>query len=130
MTLEQKKTFRKKCKSFILIGDLLCFIREDGNHVRAVFDFEVETVKIILDEEHGCGHPGMTKMIDLIHRKYYGISSEVIKNYVKACDVCTRFNTLTTIQDIQVNEITQKYDRYIIDCIDLRNYRDQNDGFC
>ena len=84
---------------------------------------------MILDEEHRIGHPGMNKMVDLIHRKYFGISSLVVRDFVKSCDACSRYNNLNTVQDIHVNEIEYKYSRYIMDCVDLRRYSWDNDGY-
>jgi hypothetical protein len=124
---EQKRRFKIKVSNLALINDILCFKKEDGRFLRAVFEDETDLVKLILDED---GHPGMTKLIDLIHRKYYGISSSVIMNYVRACDACPSVNSLTTVQDIQINEITRKYDRYIMDCVDLKHDSNQNDGYC
>lgn len=126
---DQKRRFREKASHFLFLNDAFCFRKNDGRISRAVFDFETDVVKLILDEEHRIGHPGMTKMIDIIHRKYYGISSSVIMNYVRACEACSSTNTLRTVQEIHVNEITAKYDRYIMDCVDLRHYSQYNDGY-
>lgn len=126
---DQKKTFRSKALKFVLVNEQLCFRKGENSFVRAVFYFENELVEMILNEEHRTGHPGMTKMIDKIHRKYYGISSNRIIEFVRNCDACMQSNNLTTIQDIQVNEITRKYDRYIMDCVDLRMYSELNEGY-
>lgn len=72
----------------------------------------------------------MKKMVDLIHRKYYGISSSAINDFVRSRDACVRYSNLNAIQEIHVNEITRKYDRYKMDCVDLRRYSESNDGYC
>ncbi|KAG0440405.1 Transposon Tf2-6 polyprotein [Dictyocoela muelleri] len=125
----QKRSFRKKALLFKIVNDLLCYKNSNGTFKRAVFEFEREVIQMILSEEHLPAHPGINKMVDIIHKKYYGIPSGLIKEYVKSCETCARYNSLNTIEDIQVNEITQKFDRYMMDCVDLRRYADHNDGY-
>ncbi|KAI5151511.1 hypothetical protein ENBRE01_2186 [Enteropsectra breve] len=72
----------------------------------------------------------MKKLVDLINSKYNGISSDVICNYVRACPSCQRYNSLSTLADVVITNITRKYDRYMLDCVDLRKYMNKNDGFC
>jgi hypothetical protein len=50
-------------------------------------------MEMILNEEHLPGHIGMNKMVDIVHRKYYGIPSSVINSFVKNCEACARNNT-------------------------------------
>ncbi|TBT99602.1 hypothetical protein CWI36_1918p0010 [Hamiltosporidium magnivora] len=52
-----------------------------------------------------------------------------IKEYVKECEACSRFDSLKTIQPIYINHITKKYDLFMMDCLDLRRYSDQNDQY-
>jgi hypothetical protein len=84
---------------------------------------------MILNEEHLTAHIGINKLVDIIHKKYYGIPTSVVISYVKNCETCARTNSLTTVEDVHVNIITRKFDRYIMDCIDLHRYADHNDGF-
>ena len=127
---EQRKRFKIRAKPFILVDEHLCFKTSDNRIRRAVFDFETNIVEMILQQEHSSGHPGINKMEDLIKRKYYGISVASIREFVQRCNACRNFNSLRTVQNIQVNEIKEKYDRFIMDCVDLRRYRTQNSGFC
>lgn len=127
---EQRRRYKAKASNFVVVNDFLCFRSENGSLKRVVFGFESEIINLILEEEHRAGHPGMNKLVDLIHRKYYGIPSSVIKEFVRTCDACSSTNTLVTVEDIHINEITRKYDRYIMDCVDLRRYSADNDGYC
>ncbi|TBU12726.1 hypothetical protein CWI38_0085p0060 [Hamiltosporidium tvaerminnensis] len=68
-------------------------------------------------------------MMALIAQKYYGIRKEYIKKYVKKCEACSRFNSLKTIQPVYINHITKKYDLFMMDCVDLGRYSDQNDQY-
>lgn len=125
----QKKRFRLKCKSFLMINGHLCHKSNDGTIKRAIFDFEELLVQMILSGEHNMGHPGMNKMISFIHSKYYGISTDVIRKFVAGCSSCSKYNNLSTLNETHINIISHKYERYIMDCVDLRKYAIVNDGY-
>lgn len=126
---DQKRAFRRKAGNFKLLGDDLCFKGKDSL-LKVVFEYEEDLILHILKTEHNPAHIGINKMVALINQKYYGISKVHITEYVKSCDACKRFNSLRTIQPVYINDITRKFDRFIIDCVDLRRYTNQNDGFC
>jgi transposase InsO family protein len=127
---ERRRRFRSKSANFIVRNGSIYYKAEDGSELLAIFAFETELVATILDAEHRSGHPGINRMVDLIHRKYYGIPTTMITNFVKSCESCNNFNSFRTVSDIHVNQITRKYDRYIMDCVDLRHYSELNDGYC
>lgn len=124
-----KRSLRRKVESFCLVNDQLCYKEENGLVKRAIFDFQTGLVQIVLQEEHNNGHIGIRKLIELINQKYFGISSKSVTDFVKSCASCQRYNNLTTVQDIIINTITKKYDRYMMDCVDLRRYSVDNDGY-
>lgn len=126
---DQKRAFRRKAENFKLLGDDLCFKGKDCL-LKVVFEYEQDLIQHILKTEHDPAHIGINKMVALINQKYYGISKANITEYVKSCDACKRFNSLRTIQPVYINDIRRRFDRFIIDCVDLRRYRDQNEGFC
>ena len=125
----QKREIRRKAAYFIMIGDTMCYKTPNGSPIRVVLNFEKKLIKLILNEEHECSHKGIKKMIKSINQKYYGIPVEEIKEFVKNCKDCIGFNNLNTVKITLINEITKKYDRYMMDCVDLRKYADQNDGY-
>lgn len=112
-----------------MLGDDLCF-RGEETLLKVVFPFETDLAKHIIASEHNISHMGVNKLQDLIKQKYYGIPLQMISDYVRSCEACMRFNSLRTIQPIYVNDITRKYDRFLMDCVDLRRYADQNNGYC
>lgn len=127
---EKRRRFRIKASSFVSRNGSLLFKNQDGSESLAIFPFEVELIRAVLEAEHRNGHPGINKMVDLIHRKYYGIPTSFISDFVSSCESCNNFNNLRTVSNIHVNQITRKYDRFIMDCVDLRHYGDLNDGYC
>ena len=58
---------------------------------------------------------GINKMGLLIILKYYGVSKENILDYIRNCSTCQNFNLLKTIEPDHINDISKKYDRYMID---------------
>lgn len=125
---DQKRILRRKAEHFTMLGDDLCF-RSNDRLLKVVFEYENTLMMHIIKSEHEEAHIGMTKLVDLLNRKYYGIPKSVICNYVRSCQACSRFNSLQTIQPVYVNDITRKYDRYMMDCVDLRKYSESNEGY-
>jgi hypothetical protein len=81
-TKDQKNSFRRRANHFTVLGDDLCF-KSHNVLLKVVFEFETELVNHIIKTEHETAHIGMNKMIDLINRKYYGITSAKICEYVR-----------------------------------------------
>ena len=128
LTKDQKRSYRRKANNFVMLGDYLCF-RGEESLVKVVFPFETEMVNHIIATEHNISHVGVNKLQDIIRQKYYGIPCSLIADYVRSCVACQRYNSMRTIQPIYVNDISRKYDRFLMDCVDLRRYADQNDGY-
>lgn len=128
LTKVQKRNFRRKADNFVMLRDDLCF-RGKESLLKVVFPFEVDLVKHIIEIEHSISHMGVNKLQDLIKRKYYGIPQSMISDHVSSCESCRRYNSVRTIQPVYINDITKKYDRYMMDCVDIRRYADQNDGY-
>ncbi|TBU08188.1 hypothetical protein CWI38_2294p0010 [Hamiltosporidium tvaerminnensis] len=100
-TIQMKSWSRK----FTLFGDDICFIRRD-HLIRAVFGFETALIKQIIQTGHAVPHFEVNKMMALM---------AYIKEYVKECEACSRFDSLKTIQPIYINHITKKYDLFMMD---------------
>jgi hypothetical protein len=124
----EKRSLRRRSDLFILLGDDLCYNGEDGP-LKVVCPYETDLINHIIKTEHNLSHMGINKMVDLINKKYYGINKEKITEYVNACESCRHFNSIQTIQPAYVNDITKKYDLYMMDCVDLRKYSNQNDDY-
>ena len=128
-TKDQKRQLRRKCEYFILEHDQIKYLKSSGEHLPVIFAFETDKIKDILDKEHQDSHFGIVKMTNIVNKKYYGISKQVITDYVNSCTSCANFVPLRTINELNFVQITQKYDRYVIDCVDLRRYTEHNQGY-
>jgi len=128
-TKDQKRQVRRKCENLVLENSIIKFVKSSNVKLLVIFAFEKEKIKRILDEEHQASHFGIVKMTSIINQKYYGVPKEAIVEYVNSCKSCFNFVPLRTIQDMNFVQITQKCDRYVIDCVDLRRYADQNEGY-
>ncbi|KCZ79390.1 hypothetical protein H312_03215, partial [Anncaliia algerae PRA339] len=93
-----------------------------------IFSYETEFISIFLDQEHRESHFGINKMVDIISKKYYGIKTSFIVDFVNKCRNCRNFVNLSTQDNVNLVQIKYKYDRYVIDCVDLRRYQEENDG--
>jgi hypothetical protein len=129
LNTHQKKACRRKAGDFEIVNSLLCFKIGSGRFKRAVFEFKRDIIQIVHTEEHLPAHIGIDNMVDIVHRKYYGIPSSVINTLVKNCETCARSNTLTTVEDKSVNIITSKFDGFMMDCVDLRRYASDNENY-
>jgi IS30 family transposase len=128
-TKDQKRMLRRKCVNIILSNDIIKYVKSANKHLLVIFAFETDKIKNILDMDHHASHYGIVKMTSIINQKYYGVPKEAITNYVNACEHCSNFVPLRTIEDMNFVQINQKYDRYVIDCVDLRRYSVQNQGY-
>ncbi|TBU10327.1 hypothetical protein CWI38_1847p0010 [Hamiltosporidium tvaerminnensis] len=104
-----------------MLGDYICFKRRD-HLIRAVFGFKTVLIKQIIQTEHALAHIRVNKMMALFVEKYYGIPKAYIKEYVKDCEACTRFNCLKTIQPIYINHITKIHALFIMECVDCMRF--------
>ncbi|TBU11706.1 hypothetical protein CWI38_1074p0030 [Hamiltosporidium tvaerminnensis] len=118
---EEKGLLRQRAEHFTMLGDYICFKRRD-HLIRAVFGFKTVLIKQIIQTEHALAHIRVNKMMALFVEKYYGIPKAYIKEYVKDCEACTRFNCLKTIQPIYINHITKIHALFIMECVDCMRF--------
>lgn len=126
---DQKRQIRRKCERLALRNNEIVFLKSASEELITVFAFESERIKEIIEKEHSASHFGIVKMTSIINQKYYGVPKEAIVSYVNSCESCLNFVPLRTIDDMNFVQITQKYDRYVIDCVDLRRYEAHNQGY-
>ena len=130
LSKDQKRNFRIISGNFTSRDGTIFHLGSNGIRRMLVCGYENSLIVQILDTEHSIAHVGAKKMLALIKTRYYGIPNDIIYDYVKRCEVCLRYNSVQTIQPVYINDITSKYARYMMDCVDFRRYSNLNDGYC
>ena len=128
-TENEKRGLRRKCQHLVLENGVIKFVKSLSTKLIFICAFETDLISDILTREHQDSHYGIVKMVSIVNQKYYGISKEAITDFVHLCDSCQHYTPLRTLEDLTMVQITQKYDRYVIDCVDLRRYQEFNDGY-
>ncbi|TBU20595.1 hypothetical protein CWI38_0047p0080 [Hamiltosporidium tvaerminnensis] len=117
-------------KSIVVQGGVIiqCKNKKRGD-IKGCSSLEgVIITQVLFKIEHSVAHSGINRMIALIGKKYYRIPRTFIIKYAKVCGACSRFNYLKKIQKIYMKNITNNYDIFMIDCVNLGKYADQKDG--
>lgn len=80
LTKDQKRAYRRKAEHFVMRGNDICY-RNNGTVLKAIFEYEMDLIDHIIKTEHSLGHVGITKMVNLLNQKYYGIPKSAIADY-------------------------------------------------
>jgi IS30 family transposase len=129
LSKDQKHNFKRKVQNFVLRNGSLCHRTREGIVKQVICNFESEAIKGILTIEHGTAHIGAKKLLTIVNQKYYGILQASVYSFVAECSICSRYNSLTTLQPVFINEITARLDLLMMDCVDLRKYSELNSGY-
>ncbi len=78
---------------------------------------------------HGENHIGMTAMYKKFKETYIGFKRTKIYEYVSKCIVCQQHTPLKRSQAIKPILSSYSWERVEIDCVDLRKYQEENDGY-
>lgn len=129
-TKDQKRALRNKCANLRLVDRRIYFCKPNGVLLEFICPFETETIELLIRRAHSDHHIGVNKQVKLLNDLYYGISSQSVRDFLNACESCMHFQPLRTIPEMEIVQITRKYQRYVIDCIDMRRYQSENDDYC
>lgn len=124
----QKQAFVLKAQKFIIInGDV--YGVENGNNLLAVANDDNVKLANVLQLLHTSSHRGMKAMYMAYKQKYVGIQRNKIDEYVRNCIICQRNIPLKRCEAITPIVASRRWERLIIDYIDLRKYSHVNSGF-
>jgi hypothetical protein len=129
LTKSQKKDFKRKARCFSIHGDDLLQLISDGQTRRAVADDDFDMIQKIMLEEHLPDHPGVSVMWAAITLKYVGFGREHAEQFVKHCDACQHHRPLKEAAIIKSIVVKEAWERVQVDCMDMRRYEKENDGF-
>lgn len=106
------------------------YYRVNENNLRLVVandDLEAQTT--IFEQLHMPDHTGIKAMYHQSKRMYIGFKRENLNEYVKRCIICKRHRPLARVNPITPILAEYPWQLVQIDCIDLRNYSEFNDGY-
>ena len=125
---KERDNIRKKSRHFLLFNNEL-HINENNALKKYLFSFDEEGKYEILQMFHNSDHIGGKNLYLRIKEKFIGISRDECLNFVRNCVRCQRAQQIDT-RPIQITPIIPNYprERLIIDAIDMRPYRNQNNN--
>ena len=128
MTRKNKYNFAIKARNFVLRNQIV-FISVNDSVKEIVADDDNDRLKQVLDYLHLPDHTGMKAMYENSKNLYAGFKREKIDEYVRMCQVCSRHRPLARVSPITPIISEFPWDLVQMDCVDMRNYADVNDGF-
>ncbi|KAG0427963.1 Pro-Pol polyprotein [Dictyocoela muelleri] len=128
LTKEQKKTFRKRCKNFLLIDGVLKY-RDDQIIKDVVLSNDIRLKNRIISEFHNVDHARVRPTFERVKSAFVGITVNDVKSVLNVCINCLRETPPNLQQGITPILSNYCHERLIVDTIDLRIYAEHNDGF-
>ena len=124
-----RRAFTMRASQFTLESDGKLYGVKDGQKLLAVADDDPVAVADVLCAIHLPNHIGMKSMYEVAKTMYVGFRREKIDSYVKGCIICQRNQPLKRDQAIRPIVASHRWERIIVDFIDLRKYATRNDGY-
>lgn len=129
---DRRKKYRlfKKAEDFTLVDGDLYLKCHAGEHKKVIPASETgimhsETLRI-----HNTNHMGQRRLSAFMAKNYHFIRREIIKNVVSECTICISSKPLKTSETFKNITANKSFDRFMLDLIDLRTYKNDNNGFC
>lgn len=131
MSISQRRNFLKRMRfsSFFLNENILCLREPSGSERICIADDDTEKLNEILTSMHLLDHTGMKAMYMYSKRKYSGFKRERTNNFVSNCLICRQHQLLRRISPIIPIISAHPWALVQMNCIDMRNYQDVNDGY-
>jgi len=124
----ERSNLMTRSTNFVLQNEKL-YLR-DGSVMREMIpDDEGEELNQVLESLHLPDHKGVKAMYMNCQILYAGFKRERINEYVRRCEICRRHRPMTRVSSITPIVAEHPWERIQIDCVDMRNYSDHNDGY-
>lgn len=101
----------------------------NGFRVRFFSKEEEELKSITVSNLHNTCHFGRDRFFQLVVRQIYGVTRKEAADVVQRCAQCATKRLMITKPRITPIIAKSPRDRYIADCVDLRLYSEQNNGY-
>jgi Integrase core domain len=126
---EDKRSFRRKVDKFQLVSGQL-YYKHKGKVLKYIqLPEESEIAENEIRNLHFPGHLGMTQLWLAIREQFYGITQEMVHNFVRNCEDCVRNEPLKRVDKMQFITAKAPMERLIIDLIDMRKFSAINDEY-
>jgi len=112
-----------------MVFDTTVYGVENGNNLLAVANDDNVKLANALQLLHTSSHRGMKAMDMAYKQKYIGIQRNKTDEYVRNCIICQRNIPLKRCEAITPVVASRRWERLIVDYIDLRKYSYVNSGF-
>ncbi|KAI5152500.1 hypothetical protein ENBRE01_2876, partial [Enteropsectra breve] len=123
-----KANYKRKLAHFHLQDNKLFKIH--GTSLLEVVGLDsVDQRNAILKSIHLPDHAGIKAMHKSLKRQYCGIWRLHVDQFVGACEICQRHQPLVRASAITPIITNTVWERVRMDCVDLRHYVDENDGY-
>ena len=91
---------------------------------------EHELISTIISRYHGpMGHYCRNTVWANIRQRYVGFSRQHVEDFIAWCEACQRNAAFATRPGMQNVRATMCWEHVQMDCVDLRTYADENDGY-
>lgn len=129
MDCQTRNNFLRKAQKYVIQDEKLYFRVDENSLKLVVANDDMETQLSIFKELHLPDHTGMKAMYERSKNLYIGFKRENLNNYVTNCIICNRHRPLRRISPIIPILSDFPWQLVQMDCIDLRNYSECNDGY-
>lgn len=129
MTIKERKSFLRKASNMLFFENKLYYKVGEDDYRLVITDDDNETLSRVLNDLHLPDHTGMKAMYEKSKTLYIGFKRERIDRFVSQCIVCNRHRPLKRTSPIIPIISDHPWQLVQMDCIDLRNYAADNDGY-
>lgn len=120
---------KKRSEAFICVECVLFCKSSDGLHKRILIQNNMNIIKLEVLQLHNQNHYGQNRLYELCQLKFFSIPRSVVREIVNNCKVCLQSQPLKTKEKMKHIVASKPWERLMIDLIDMRAYKETNEGF-
>jgi transposase InsO family protein len=121
---------RKKAENFIIIDGQLYLKSCDNLHKKVLIQEHEVANKLEVLKLHDEKHYGHNRLYAHCKKLFFSVPRQLVRQVVAECVVCAKSLPLKTKEKMKHIIAMRPWERIMIDLIDLRSYKESNQGFC
>lgn len=129
MECQERNNFVKRSQKYFLMIEKLYYRVDENSSRLVVANDDTEAQTILFEQMHLPDHTGMKAMYERSKNLYIGFKRENLNKYVSNCVFCNRHRPLVRVAPIIPILSDFPWQLVQMDCIDLRNYTEFNEGY-